>query len=174
MNRIWQAHWPPGLDEARIRLPGEPLTAFLKGHAARTPRKPAIVFYGRPISFAELDDASDRFAGWLRGRGIGPGDRVALYLENCPQFAIAHFGTLKAGAITVPLNAMHKAIELQHELEDSGARVLVAAHAGREIVESVRGHTPLEVVALASYRDYLPERPSLPLPRPPRPRRDGP
>src|SRR6266852_9528720 len=59
---------------------------------------------------------------------------------------------------------MHKAIELQHELEDSGARVLVAAHAGREIVESVRGHTPLEVVALASYRDYLPERPSLPLP----------
>ncbi len=138
MNRIWQKYWPPGLDEARIRLPGEPITTFLQGHAARTPRKAAIVFYGRAITFAELDDASDRFAGWLRARGIGPGDRVALYLENCPQFAIAHFGALKAGAITVPLNPMHKAIELQHELEDSGARVLVAAHAGREIVESVR------------------------------------
>ena len=164
MNRIWQAHWPPGLDEARIRLPGEPLTAFLKGHAARTPRKPAIVFYGRSISFGELDDASDRFAGWLRGRGIGPGDCVALYLENCPQFAIAHFGALKAGAITVPLNPMHKAIEVQHEMEDSGARALVAAHSGREIVESVRAQTAVEAMALVSYRDYLPEQPSLPLP----------
>jgi acyl-CoA synthetase (AMP-forming)/AMP-acid ligase II len=164
MNRIWQAHWPPGLDEARIRLPGEPLTTFLAGHAARAPRKPALVFYGRAISFAELDEASDRFAGWLRARGIGPGDRVALYLENCPQFAIAHFGALKAGAITVPLNAMHKAIELQHELEDSGARVLVAAHAGRDVVESVRARTPVEVVAWVAYRDYLPDRPSLPLP----------
>ena len=164
MNRIWQKHWPPGLDEARIRLPGEPINTFLQGHAARTPRKAAIVFYGRAITFAELDDASDRFAGWLRARGIGPGDRVALYLENCPQFAIAHFGALKAGAITVPLNPMHKAIELQHELEDSGARVLVAAHAGREIVESVRAQTPVEVVALVSYRDYVPVPPGLPLP----------
>ena len=164
MNRIWQRHWPPGLDEARIRLPGEPITAFLQAHAARTPRKAAIVFYGRAITFAELDDASDRFAGWLRARGIGPGDRVALYLENCPQFAIAHFGALKAGAITVPLNPMHKAIELQHELEDSGARVLVAAHAGREIVDSVRAQTPVEAVALVSYRDYVPAPPDLPLP----------
>jgi len=164
MDRIWQAHWPPGLDEARIRLPGEPLTVHLKANAARAPRRPAIIFYGREISFAELDEASDRFAGWLRGRGIGPGDRVALYLENCPQFAIAHFGALKAGAITVPLNPMHKAIELEHELEDSGARVLVAAGPGREIVESVRGRTPLEMVTWVSYRDYLPERPTLPLP----------
>jgi len=164
MNRIWQKHWPPGLDEARIRLPGESITTFLTANAARAPRRPAIVFYGREITFAELDDASDRFAGWLRGRGIGPGDRVALYLENCPQFAIAHFGALKAGAITVPLNPMHKAIELQHELEDSGARVLVAAHAGRAIVESVRAATPVEAVALVAYRDYLPERPSLPPP----------
>ncbi|HTG10669.1 MAG TPA: AMP-binding protein, partial [Candidatus Eisenbacteria bacterium] len=164
MNRIWQKHWPPGLDEARIRLPGESITTFLTANAARAPRRPAIVFYGREITFAELDDASDRFAGWLRGRGIGPGDRVALYLENCPQFAIAHFGALKAGAITVPLNPMHKAIELQHELEDSGARVLVAAHAGRAIVESFRAATPVEAVALVAYRDYLPERPSLPPP----------
>ena len=110
MNRIWQRHWPPGLDEARIRLPGEPLTAFLTGHAARTPRKPAIVFYGRPISFAELDDASDRFAGWLRARGIGPGDRVALYLENCPQFAIAHFGALKAGASATVTRSVNLAV----------------------------------------------------------------
>ena len=164
MDRIWQAHWPPGVDEARIRLPDDSLPTQLKATAARLPRKTALIFYGREISFAELDEASDRFAAWLRGRGVGPGDRVALYLENCPQFAVAHFGALKVGAITVALNPMHKAHELGHELEDSGARVVVAADAGREVVESVRDRTALDTAVLVSYRDYLPEEPTLPLP----------
>ena len=164
MDRIWQRHWPPGVDEAHIRLPDDSLPARLKATAARMPRKAALVFYGREVSFAELDEASDRFAAWLRGRGLGPGDRVALYLENCPQFAIAHFGALKVGAITVALNPMHKAHELGHELEDSGARVLVAADAGREIVESVRDRAALDAVVRVSYRDYLPDDPTLPLP----------
>ncbi len=164
MDRIWQRHWPPGVDEAHIRLPDDSLPARLKATAARMPRKAALVFYGREVSFAELDEASDRFAAWLRGRGLGPGDRVALYLENCPQFAIAHFGALKVGAITVALNPMHKAHELGHELEDSGARVLVAADAGREIVESVRDRAALDAVVRVSYRDYLPDEPTLPLP----------
>ena len=164
MDRIWQAHWPPGVDEARIRLPDDSLPTQLKATAARLPRKTALVFYGREISFAELDEASDRFAAWLRGRGVGPGDRVALYLENCPQFAMAHFGALKVGAITVALNPMHKAHELGHELEDSGARVVVAADAGREVVEGVRDWTALDTAVLVSYRDYLPEEPTLPLP----------
>ena len=164
MDRIWQAHWPPGVDEARVRLPDDSLPARLKATAARLPRKTGLVFYGREISFAELDEASDRFAAWLRGRGVGPGDRVALYLENCPQFAMAHFGALKVGAITVALNPMHKAHELGHELEDSGARVVVAADAGREVVEGVRDRTALDTAVLVSYRDYLPEEPTLPLP----------
>ncbi len=78
MDRIWQKHWPPGVDEAHIRLPEESLAARLTATAARMPRPAARVFYGREISFAELDEASDRFAGWLRGRGVGPGDRVGL------------------------------------------------------------------------------------------------
>ena len=176
MDRIWQRHWPPGVDEAHIRLPDDSLPARLKATAGRMPRKAALVFYGREVSFAELDEASDRFAAWLRGRGLGPGDRVALYLENCPQFAIAHFGALKVGAITVALNPMHKAHELGHELEDSGARVLVAADAGREIVESVRDRAALDAVVRVSYRDYLPDDPTLPLPpslREDAPRRPG-
>ncbi len=57
-------------------------------------------------------EPSDRFAGWLASRGIRPGDRVAIFLENCPQFAIAYYGAMKAGAIPVCLNPMHKAVEL--------------------------------------------------------------
>src|SRR6185436_18832800 len=120
--------------------------------------------YGREVSFGELDEASDRFAGWLVSRGLKPGDRVALFLENCPQFAIAYYGALKAGAVNVCLNPMHKAVELQHEFEDSGARVLVTSEPGWGVVEPIRKDTPLEAVAVTSYREYLPEVPTLPVP----------
>lgn len=164
VEKIWKAHWPAGVDEATIRLPAEPLPVILKATARRLGRKTALVFYGRELSFAELDDLSDRFAGWLLGCGLRPGDRVAIYLENCPQFAVAYFGAMKAGAINVCLNPMHKAAELQHEFEDSGARVLVTSDHGWATVEAIRSTTPLEAVVVTSYRDYLPEAPALPVP----------
>jgi len=164
MERIWTRHWPPGVDEAAIRLPAEPLPVFLARNAERLGDKPALIFYGREISFAELDEASDRFAGWLRGRGLQAGDRVAISLENCPQFAIAYMGALRAGAINVCLNPMHKAVELEHELRDSGARVLVAADQARDIVAAVRGGSPLDAVVRTSYGDYVPPSPALPVP----------
>ncbi|MBI4588918.1 MAG: AMP-binding protein [Candidatus Rokubacteria bacterium] len=164
MEKIWRRYWPAGLDEAAIRLPTEPLSVFLKRHARRVPGKPALVFYGRELTFAELDEATDRFAGWLHARGLRPGDRVAIYLENCPQFAIAYFGGLKAGAVNVCLNPMHKATELLHELEDSAARVLVTSDQGCAVVEPIRARIPLEAVVVTSYRDFLPGSPTLPVP----------
>ncbi|HSE95395.1 MAG TPA: AMP-binding protein [Methylomirabilota bacterium] len=176
MDPIWKRFWPPGLDEAAIRLPTAPITHFLSTHARRQPDKPALVFYGRVVTYGELDTASDRVAGWLRARGIVPGDRVALYLENSPQFAIAYYGILKAGAVAVALNVMHKALEVEHQLADSGARLLVAADTGYATVEPVRGRTALEAVAVTRYADFLPPDPTLPVPpafhEPARPTRD--
>jgi long-chain acyl-CoA synthetase len=164
MEKIWTPFWPPGLDEAAIRVPAEPITAFLARNAARRPTKPAIVFYGRELSFAELDETADRFAGWLAGRGLAPGDRVAIFLENCPQFAIAYYGALRAGAIVVCLNPMHKAAELLHEFEDSGARVLVTSDQLYAVVEPIRARTPLEAVVVTAYGEYVPVSPTLPVP----------
>jgi len=164
MERIWKRHWPAGIDEAAIRLPERTLAEILKDNARRAPGKPAIVFYGREVTFGELDEASDRFAGWLHRRGFRPGDRLAIFLENCPQFAIAYYGGLKAGAINVCLNPMHKATELEHEFQDSGARALVTSDQAYPVVESIRGKTALEDVAVTAYRDYLPAEPTLPVP----------
>jgi acyl-CoA synthetase (AMP-forming)/AMP-acid ligase II len=161
VDRTWTRFWPSRIREPDIALPAEPLSLILKRQARRLPGKPAIRFYGRDVTFAELDDASDRFAGWLRARGIRPGDRVALFLENCPQFAIAYFGGLKAGAINVCLNPMHKAIELRQEFADSGARALVTSDQGYEVVAPLRADTGLTAVAVTAYRDYLPSRPTL-------------
>ncbi|HEX7045228.1 MAG TPA: AMP-binding protein [Burkholderiales bacterium] len=164
MQPIWKQYWPAGIDEAAIRLPSEPITHFLAENARRTPEKPALIFYGREVGFAELDEASDRFAGWLRSRGLAPGDRVALFLENCPQFAIAYYGALKAGAINVCLNPMHKAAELLHEFEDAEPRVLVTSDHGYGVVEPIRARTAIRDVVVTSYRDYLPAEPALPVP----------
>jgi acyl-CoA synthetase (AMP-forming)/AMP-acid ligase II len=164
MEPAWKRHWPAGLDERAIRLPTEPITAILKRHATADPRAAAIVFYGREVTFGELDEASDRLAGWLRARGLQPGDRVALFLETCPQFAIAYYGALKAGAVTVCLNPMHKAAELEHELVDSGARFVITSEEGQAVVEPIRKQTPVQELIVTAYRDYLPDSPTLPLP----------
>jgi acyl-CoA synthetase (AMP-forming)/AMP-acid ligase II len=164
MEPIWKKHWPSTVNEATLRLPEELLPVILARQAKRVPGRAALIFYGREVSFAELDDAAGRFAGWLQSRGVGAGDRVAIFLENCPQFVIAYQGTLRAGGIAVCLNPMHKATELLHELEDSGAKALVTSDGSYAAVAPIRAQTQLEAIAVTSYRDYLPAEPSLPPP----------
>ena len=164
MEPIWKKHWPKAIDEASIRLPDELLPVTLARHARSVPERTAMQFYGRAISFAELDAAVGRFAGFLQERGLRAGDRLAISLENCPQFAIAYYGALRAGAIVVCLNPMHKEAELRHEFEDSGARALVISDLAYAAVEPFRAQTGLATVVLTAYRDFLPEAPSLPPP----------
>src|SRR5215471_8252199 len=164
MEKIWKKHWPPSVDEVSIRFPEQSLPALLERQAQRVPNRAALIFYGRELSFRELDVAVKRFAGWLRSRGIKPGDRVAIFLENSPQFAIAYYGALRAGAVAVCLNPMHKAVELLHEFKDSGARALVTCGPGYAVVEPIRQQTNLESVAITAYRDFLPDEPTLPPP----------
>ncbi|MFL5279379.1 MAG: AMP-binding protein [Myxococcales bacterium] len=164
MEKIWKKYWPPSVDESAIRLPEETLPVILERQVHRVPDRAAIIFYGREVAFAELHDAVCRFAGWLQSRGIVPGDRVAIFLENCPQFAIAYFGALRAGAVVVCLNPMHKAVELEHEFNDSGARVLVTSDQLYQVVQPIRDRTPLEHVVVTAYRDFLPTEPTLPPP----------
>jgi len=164
MEAIWKKHWPASLDERSIRLPEDTLPVIFERQVQRVPDRVALIFYGHELTFAELHDLVCRFAGWLVSRGIKPGDRVAIFLENCPQFAVAYFGALRAGAIVVCLNPMHKAVELQHEFEDSGARILVTSDQLYPVVAAIRAGTPLEAVVVTAYRDFLPAEPTLPPP----------
>jgi long-chain acyl-CoA synthetase len=112
------------------------LATILRESARTHPDKAVAVTEGGRMSFAELDAASDRFATGLGRHGVDPGDTVGLQLPNVPQFLVAYFGILKAGAIAVPMNVMLKAGEVAFVLQDSGARVLitwagVAEHAAK-------------------------------------------
>jgi long-chain acyl-CoA synthetase len=121
-----------------------PLHDYLRLHARRTPDKAAVIWYGRKISWAELDDLSDRFAQSLRDRGIGQGDVVALFLHNCPQYLIAHFGVQKLGAIVSPCNPDARAYELEHQLSELDASAIVA---GEELLKVVLGSHAMRTVA---------------------------
>jgi long-chain acyl-CoA synthetase len=88
------------------------------------PDKTALIFEGRQITYGELDRAVNRLASAMKAHGISPGDRVALYLPNIPEFAICYYATLKLGAIAVSVNPMLKTYELTYVLNDSGALLL--------------------------------------------------
>jgi long-chain acyl-CoA synthetase len=93
--------------------------------AANAPNTPAIYHFDHVISFGELDNLANRFAALLGSWGIGKGDRVAVSLQNDPEFAVVQLGTWKRGAILVPLNPMFKEKEIAYHLADSGARVWI-------------------------------------------------
>jgi long-chain acyl-CoA synthetase len=102
------------------------LGSILQGSADARPDKVAVKLNERELTFRELDRAARGFATALGVRGIAPGEKVAIMVPNLPEFTIAYFGTLYAGATVVPLNVLLSAPEVTYHLEDSDARLLVA------------------------------------------------
>ena len=164
MEKVWMKHWPKDLPTEISFDQGEiPLHDYLRFQAKKMPDKPAILFYGRTITYQELDLASDRFAAYLLSKGIVKGDRVGVFLLNCPQYAIAHFGIQKIGAIVCPCSPLFKELELEYELNDAQIEILVALDLFMPVVKNVLEKTPLRQVVVTNLNDYLPETPSLPL-----------
>lgn len=100
------------------------LALNLDATAARVPDTVALVLDGRTITYAEFAQAARAVAGWMRSRGVGVGDRVALMLPNVPQFAIIYYAAMRLGAVVVPMNPLFKEREIRYYLEDSGASML--------------------------------------------------
>ena len=157
--------WPSGVPrEPVFPLGRKPLTEYLRDWAGRQPDKPAVLFYGRATTYGELDRLSDRFAAMLARLGARKGDRVAVFLPNCPQFYICFFGILKAGCVHVPVNPMFTRPELTYELNDTGARIVVAHDQLAHLVGEVRAECGVEHVIVTSFLDALPDEPEGPLP----------
>jgi long-chain acyl-CoA synthetase len=115
------------------------LARLLDETAQRYGERPAIVFEDQEISYAELADATSRFAGGLKKLGIEPDDRIAVYLPNLPQFVIAIWGILKAGAVSTPMNPQLRAREIAYQLHDSGAKLIIGLLPLLEEIEKAIG-----------------------------------
>ena len=163
MEKRWYKVWPPWLP--KVFEVEKPVSEYVKDWATMTPEKVALSFYGRDITYKELDESIDRFAFGLVNLRVKKGDRVALFMENCPQFVISYFGTHRAGGVVVPLNPMFKHAELEYEINDAQTETLIGLDYLFPEIEKIWDRVQLRNVILTSLRDFLPEKPALPLPQ---------
>jgi fatty-acyl-CoA synthase len=126
MTRAHHRFWPVRVPHA-IEPPATALPDNLHVSARRFPQRPALVFLGQTLTYAQLAAQVERLAAWLAQRGIQRGDRVLVGLQNCPQLVIAHYAVLSANAVVVPVNPMNRAAELKHLIDDSGAVLAITS-----------------------------------------------
>jgi fatty-acyl-CoA synthase len=151
----WFAAWPQDLPR-QLDLPPVTLLHHLDAAAERAPSKPALIFFDRAVSFAQLKSEVDALAGHLQHQAhVQPNDRVLLMSQNCPQFSIAFHAILRCGAVVVPVNAMSAVAELAHYIDDSGARVALVAQDLLRTMQPALDDGRLQHVVVHTYADAL-------------------
>ena len=122
--RPWLRHYDPDVP-ATLEYPVVRMDGLLRRTAARYPGRAALIFFGRQTSYRALDVAVDRLASGLRRLGLGAGERVVLFMPNCPQLVRSFYATWRAGCVSVPVNPHAAGPELARQLADSGAAAAI-------------------------------------------------
>ena len=155
MERIWQKSYPAGVP-AEIEMDGvTTLVSVVRESCERYAGKTSYISMGKSLSYAELDRLTRDFAAWLHANGLGRGDRVALMMPNLLQYPVCLFGALRAGCVVVNCNPLYTPHELQHQLADSGARVIVVADNFAATVQKALDGTAIERVLVTSIGELL-------------------
>jgi long-chain acyl-CoA synthetase len=153
-EKPWLSLYDPD-QPAEISLEFTDALSMFRAAAVRNPDGDIIRYFGGRITARELDELSDAFAVALADLGVRAGDRVALYLQNVPQFVIGMLATWKVGGIPVPVNPMNRARELDAVLRDSGTRVLVCLQSlYRDVASQVAEAAGVAAVVTTSELDY--------------------
>ncbi|HEX7976079.1 MAG TPA: long-chain fatty acid--CoA ligase [Anaerolineales bacterium] len=155
MEKAWLKFYEPHVPE-HIDYPRTVMPEVLRSTAQKYPDRTAIIFKGARITYQTLDKLVDRFTAALQSIGVQKGSRVAIFLPNCPQYIIAYYGVLRAGAIVVPCNPLYQAQEMTHQLNDSGAEVLVTLSSTYPLIKRIRPETRLRRVVVAEIKTYFP------------------
>ena len=164
-NKPWFNLWPAEVPK-NIKYPQIPLQDILHKSAENFPEKVALVYGEREITYAQLELLSNQFAHALAKLGVEKGDRVALFLPNIPQFILAYFGILKAGAVVTAISPLHRGREVEYQLCDSEAQTIIALDSLYAVVDNVWAKTKLKNVIVtrldeASETATIPSKPNL-------------
>ena len=141
----WLQYYDREVPES-LPLPKQLLHDLLSNAAREFPDRTALIFFGQKIGYRELDRLSNRFAHALRKLGVKKGDRVAIVLPNIPQFVIAFYGILKAGAVVVLGSPLSNEAEIAYQLQHSGAQVLLTLSTYHSMVERICTTTDIKRV----------------------------
>ena len=154
-DRSWIEQYDAGVPQT-LSYPAVSLPELLTHSAARFPTRPAIRFYGRVISYGELDALVNQFAQVLIKLQVSKGSVVGLMLPNLPQTVIGHYGSLRAGALVTPINPLYVEREIEHQVTDCGCETILALDQFYPRIEPLVGRTCLKRVILTRVEDYLP------------------
>lgn len=155
MEKIWLKSYPPGVPHEIDPDQYRSLTHLLEESFKKNAARPFSVCMERWMSYRQLDELSAALGAWLQAQGLEPGARVAIMLPNIPQFAVTMAAILRAGYTCVNVNPLYTARELEHQLKDSGASVIVILENFAKTLEEVIERTPVKQVVLASMGDLL-------------------
>jgi long-chain acyl-CoA synthetase len=155
VDRIWLKSYPKDVPaEIDVNVYASVRDVFDQA-VAKYAARPAYSCMGKSITFAELDRRSAQFGAFLQGRGLGKGARVALMMPNILQYPVCLFGTLRAGCTVVNVNPLYTARELEHQLADSGAEVIVVVENFAHTLQEVLARTRLKHVVVTSIGEML-------------------
>ena len=152
----WDQSWPAGVPQT-LQYPSVPLFQLLRKTAIENPKKIAIAYRDTDVTYSELDSLSDKFASALASMGVRKSDRVAIWLPNIPQFIIAYYGILKAGAVVTAISPLHREREVEYQLNDSKAETMITLDSLHPIIEDIWSKTKLKHEVIISLEKVTPE-----------------
>ncbi len=152
---VWFRQYPPKVPR-HVAIPDQLLTELIEGSVRRWPDRTAIVYYGARWSYRQFWQESERLAASLAREKVGPGDRVVLYLPNCPAYPIAFFAILRLGAIVVPVSPLYLGQDLARVLRDATPKALVTLEMLYPNLARVRGDYAVPAVFVARLREFYP------------------
>ena len=156
MEKIWFDNYPPNAEKTIDVTKYESLVEMFEAAVKRHPDMPAYINMGQVLTFRKLEERSRAFAAYLQNElRLEKGDRVALMMPNLLQYPIALFGALRAGLVIVNVNPLYTPRELEHQLNDSGAKVIVIVSNFAATLEKVVFNTQIEHVILTRMGDQL-------------------
>ncbi len=166
MEKPWLKFYEPSV-RPTLDYPPVPMHQFLEDAAAKYPARTATIFGnvvhqlgGRlmdaKLTYKQLNDQANRLANALTAMGVKKGDRVALYLPNCPPYVIGFFAILKIGAIVAPNNPLYVPRELEFQLNDAGAETIICLSRFYPNVQKIRANTKLKNVIVTNVKEYFP------------------
>ena len=155
MEKIWLKHYPAGVPADIDTNKYQSIRDLFEESVASFAERPAYYCMGKEITFGELDRMSAAFGAWLQSKGLKKGERVALMMPNVLQYPVALFGVLRAGLVVVNVNPLYTPRELEHQLNDSGAKAIVILENFAHTLEQVIARTPVKQVVVAAMGDLL-------------------
>ena len=156
MEKVWLKSYPAGVPENVPEPPFRSILQLIEHGFAEYPNNPAYTNMGRTITYAELNDLSMRFAGYLQQTlGLTRGERIAIMLPNILQYPVAMCGAFRAGLVVVNVNPLYTPRELKHQLKDSGARCIVILENFAHILEEVIADTDIDYTVTTGVGDLL-------------------